>query len=56
MVGMVVGNEDGFELEALGLEARHHRRGFAGIHHSSPVAAAQQPDVVILERGNKIDF
>ena len=56
MVVMMVGDQDGLELQMQRLEPGDYRRGVARIDHGSSSVTDQQPDVVVLERGNGQDF
>ena len=55
VVCVMVGGEDGFELQALGLEVFEDGAGFTRIDDHRAAIASQAPDVVVLERPYGLD-
>src|ERR1043165_2998022 len=54
--GVVMGRGDRGELEILSREVVEHRRRVAGIDHHGVGAAAQRPDIIVLERLDRNDL
>ena len=52
VVGMAVGAQDDFQLQAARLEECHHRRGFAGIDHGGILVIVDRPDVIVPQGGD----
>ena len=52
MIAMVVGQQDGVELEPQGLEPFQHRRRLARIDNQAVILVSDQPDVVVTEGRN----
>jgi hypothetical protein len=55
VVGMMVGQQDAGEGQPAGLQRREHRSRFSGIDHDRAGARADAPNVVILERIDRVD-
>jgi hypothetical protein len=51
VVGVVVGDQDGVEVDPLVGQPGQHPIGFARIHDQRPLPVVQHPDVVVAERG-----
>ena len=51
MVGMVVRDKNLHQLQTTGFQASHHGRCITGINHTRLLAAGQQPDVIVRQRG-----
>ena len=56
MIGVMVGEQDGGEFELVLCEIGLNHFAIAWINHGGSVANPQQPDIVILERGQGNDF
>lgn len=51
MIGMVVGDENGGQLQPLRGKPTLHGGGLAGVDHHGPIVHAQGPDVIVAESG-----
>lgn len=51
VVGVVVGDQDGCQAQAVGGKGGIDHRGLSRIHHHRTGAGAQQPDIVIAQGG-----
>jgi len=56
MIGVVMGNQDAFQHQPASLQPCLHRRSITGVDDEGTLAPGQQPDVIILERGNERNF
>lgn len=55
MVAMVMGDQDGRQLQMACLQRRLHGRRLAGVHDKGLVADDAKPDIVVLKDGNGQD-
>jgi len=49
VVGVVVGDQDGVELQAVLVQPGQHTIGFTRVHHQRALAVVEGPDVVVAE-------
>ena len=55
VVGMVMGANDGCELQAIGREVIQHRYCIARIDDRSVTFLVDDPEVVVLKRGDRMN-
>ena len=55
MIGMMVGANDGGELEVIGFEVGKHRCCISRIHNCSMPTIVNDPEIIILECGDRMN-
>ena len=55
VIGMMVGVEDGGEIQLVRAQVGEHRTRFAGIDDGGVVAQPQGPHVIVLKRADRIN-
>ena len=56
VIGMMMRDQDALQRQIVGFQTGDDRGGIAGIDNEGTLAAGQQPDVIVLERGNERNF